>query len=267
MSDPNNNYGITQNNPKTQIQIDNQKYISRLDKFFCCFTYNNLARFCCCGCSLKVGVVIICILGFLEVLSMTISLKETYAIIPFSILTFANFIGYLLILISTFNLKVALSYYGYIILIVLFWIKLLLYIAVALVLIIRPIIISRYRLYYYTISYFIIYFVIELAIYYYYIWIIFSYTKFLALGDFNAINGIFPFEEDRKVVVVTGVMPNYQNVNYNVNPNNGQFNNQNPGVDFNNQKDGGRYNNQNVVYLDQKENYRPEQVEIGNKPN
>ena len=247
--DPNNNFANAQNAqyspqiqnvqiqnvqniPQTQMEVENQAYVSRLEKFMCCCSFQGLARYCCCGCSLKVGVIIICVLGFLQISGLSLSFIGTTVLIPNILILIATFTGYLLVIISTCDLRVCLAYYGYMILASLFWIKLAFYLAVILVLLISSQSIPSNPTYTYvtalTITYYIIYFLIDLGTYFYYLWVIFSFARYLALGDYNAINGVYPIivhPNNNVVVVVTGRVPDYQQVQNNNNMNS-------PGMNF-----------------------------------
>ena len=217
-------------NQSDPLFLENQTYIPRLQKFFCCISSDG-AAFCCCGCSLNCGVVTLCILGFITLILQLFSYQSIPNLtVIISILIVLSFLGYLLIMISICNKRALLAYWGYISLSFVFWIKILLYIIVDVIIGVN---IDKYygntnnsSIFWYYLLILIISNIIDVLLSFYYLYVFFSYCKKLAACDFNGLNGIYNTNQIGYTNIVPGnpIAPVNLSQNYQQVPNNNRLN-------------------------------------------
>jgi len=222
------------NRVKPEVLESNRNYIPKLNNFFFCYSPNNVARFCCCGCNLKVGVIIICVLGFIQLLAETLSMNMRLSVIPLSVLSATFLIAYIFLMISIFDYRASFAYCSYMTLCVLFIIKFIVYVIIVILLGVYT---SQWDFstnnfqypFYIIIAYYVVFYLIDLSLTYYYLWIIYSYARNLASVNFAANDGIYQSvsQPELEIVVVPG--GGYQGTVKNVvQRNNGNFDNNPP---------------------------------------
>ena len=221
-------------------------YSDKLNRFFFCFTYENLARQCRCGCNLRNGVITIIVLEILAEIILILSTGNSASIYPLAIGAFIGLIGMILIGVSLCNDSACCAYWGYIIWSIYLALKTIAYIVIILVIAfdfnnitfrgnsrgVTAVVITAVILY-----------VIRLLLDFYYLWVVFSYTKFLSMGDFDALtagdNGQQQHPRSVAVVVPGKVVQaqqvqNYQkvqNISNNTPPPNVEINKYQPNYD------------------------------------
>jgi len=196
----------------------NKEYVSRLERFFFCIKLNEILRNCCCGCTLKVGVIMICIIGSLEELIMTLNTYSNIAIIPLVIITALSFIGFLLMLVSSYNYKASYAYYGYLLFCGLLILKTVLYISIILIVIIafdQILFLTKGFQMYYVLVFYIVTFFVDISLKFYYLLVFYSYTKYLSLEEYEIINGVDLRQHMTNIIInPENNINQYQNIQY-----------------------------------------------------
>ena len=189
--------------------IENQAYLSNFHKFCLCIESDGVP-FCCCGCSLRQGTLILCALGFiLVILGINVSGEPVFIVFGI-ILSVIALIGFILLQISIFNKRVKYAYWGYMILFSLFWVKVILHI-IAVIYLAN---VYNQDNYIGVIISLIIIYIIDIMISFYSLFIFFSYCKKLSACDFNGLLGIYNNNNNQiylNVVPGTVIVPNNLN--------------------------------------------------------
>ena len=175
------------------MNTDNSQYTQNTEKFLF-FMNSNLATEFCCGCTLKLGVIIISIVKLVMYLSQMISLSSsTYLVTVYSLQSVADLVAMGLLFYSTISRRVDLAFWGYIIVAVLLYFRAFMCVlsTILLIFLSGSLPYGYYGYYYYYIIIIIVMFIVVLALEYYFTYIIYSFTRYITLGNWNAIEGDF----------------------------------------------------------------------------
>ncbi len=175
------------------MNTDNSEFSQKTENFLF-FMKSNLATQFCCGCNLKLGIIIIAILKLVMYISQFSYMYGTsYIVTIYSLESVADIVSMGLLFYSTINRRVDFAYWGYFIVAVLLYFKAFCCILMTILLFS---LMGYYSSYYQTSIYLyvifvIIIFIITLALEYYYAYIIYSFTRYITLGNWNAVEGDF----------------------------------------------------------------------------
>jgi hypothetical protein len=201
-----------------------ENVLKKTEKFFFCISTENLAKTCCCGCSLKLGVQILSIFGIIGAVFSSVGFisNEGDTILFISIVfNIISLIGNIYLLKATLSKKANDAYTGYLCQLIVFSLTLIFFIIVLVIFFINSSLILK-EFNHREITAFYIYlaylFLINILIRFYYLWINFSFTRYLALGNWAIIEG-FAITYDVGIISNNGTRNVIENPGYYQPPN------------------------------------------------